>query len=328
MIMNDLQKLAFSAYKGQSETKNKSELNTAIREAVREACGGEWNYWKFRKNYLDVFELIVKLMPAAQAAGLGGKYDIFAEFQDTAMGDKNYFTVEDTNIYPVYTSSRGNADIERQKITKRNFTVATDVKAIKFYDELDMFMAGKVDFSELADKSNEGMMNHVGLLISDTIYGSYAAIDTEYKVTGAYDATNLSTIAKYVRASTGAERLQIWGDIDALANIADGFGYSDNAKDRANALGYYASFRSMDLIALPQAYRPLTQTFAVNSSFVILLPANEKIVKVQFEGDPVLEMSTDTLARNDMQMEIYYGRRVGAAALTVPEGKFGMYIFQ
>jgi hypothetical protein len=328
MNMNDLQKLAFSAYKGKSETKNESELNSAIREAVREACGGEWNYWKFRKNYTDVFALIVQLMPAAQAAGLGGKYDRFADLQDTAMGDKPYFTVDDTNIYPVYTSSRGNADIERQKITKRNFTVSTDVKAIKFYDELDMFMAGKVDFAELTDKANSGMMHHVGQLISDTIYGSYSAIDTEFKVTGAYDAASLSSIAKYVRTANNTEKLQIWGDIDALANISDGFGYSDSAKDRANALGYYDSFRSMELIVLPQAFTPLTQTFAVNASFVIILPANEKIVKVLFEGDPVLEMSTDALARNDMQMEIYYGRRVGAAALTVPEGKFGMYIFQ
>jgi hypothetical protein len=328
MNMTDKQKLAFSAYTGESATKSRVEMNEAIREAVKEACGGEWNFYNFMKNRYDVYALIAELMPVAMHASLAGKFDRFAEFRDTAMGDKNYFEVEDNQIYPLFTAARGTQDIERQKLIDRNFSVATIRKTIKFYDEFDRFMAGKIDFARLTDRAAVSYENYIGLLISNTIYGSYSSVDTEYKATGAFDASTFVGIMENVKASNaGVDNLQIWGTATALGNIADGFGYSERQKESANAAGYYDSFRGSDMFALPQAYLPQTQTFGVNTSYVIILPANEKIVKVAFEGE-VYVNSTDGSERNDMQPEFVYARRVGAAALTVPEGKYGLYIFQ
>ena len=325
--MNDIQRLVFSAYTGESATKSKAEMNEAIREAVREACGGEWNYHKFMKNRYDVFALIAEMFPVAMNASLAGKFDRFADFKDTAMGDKPYFDVEDNQVYPMYTSARGNQDIERQRIVDRNFTVSTLMKLIKFYDDFDRFMAGKMDIARLTDKATAALENHVGLLISGAIYDSYSSVGTDYKATGAFDAATLAGIIAHVKAANSVDTVQIWGTDTALGNIADGFGYSERQKESANSVGYYDSFRGSDMFALPQAYNPQTTTFAVNTNYAIVLPASEKIVKVLFEGDPVVNMNDGT-SRNDMQPEILFGRRVGAAALTTPAGKYGIYLFQ
>jgi hypothetical protein len=326
-VFSDNQKLAYDAITGISkEGFTKEQMDEAVRNVVREACGGEWNYYKFMENQYKVFAVIAEIFPVAIRAGIGDKFDIFADYADTALGDKPYFKVEDNEIYPVYTASRGNGDIERQKIVDRIFTVPTLNKSIKFYAEFDEFMSGRMDMARLSQKATISMVNHIGALISDTIYDSYASVDTEYKATGAFAAATMSSIIKHVKASTGAERVQIWGDVDALGNIADGAGYSDRAKDIYNNLGYYDNFRGSDLIALPQAYKPQTQTFQVNESFVIVLPADEKIVKVLSEGTPLINLG-DGMGRNDLQPEILFNRRVGAAALTVPEGKFGIYKF-
>jgi hypothetical protein len=326
--MNDIQRLAFAAFTGESATKSKAECNEAIREAVREACSGEWNLYKFLDNRYKVFALISEVMKTAMVASLSGKYDRFAEFRDTSMGDKNYFEVEDNEIYPMYTSARGNADIERHKIVDKNFSVSTLMKQVKFYDEFDRFMAGKIDLARLTEKATDAFGNHVGYLISSAIYDSYSSVGTDYKATGAFDASTFATIMEHVKAANGVDALQIWGTTTALGNISDGFGYSDNAKDRANDLGYYASFRGADMFAMPQAYSPQTTTFAVGTNYAVILPvADTKIVKVVFEGDPVVLMSDGT-TRNDLQPEVLYGRRVGVAALTVPAGKYGVYIFQ
>ncbi|MDD4000479.1 MAG: hypothetical protein PHX62_06270 [Bacilli bacterium] len=325
-VMTGTQKMAFDAVKNTSATKNTTELNQAIRNAINEVCGGEYSWYKLLENKYKAYTLLSEIMSAAENANLSGKFDRFADFHDVPMGDKPYFEVEDNQVYPLYTVSRGNGDIERQKITSRNFTIPVVWKYIRFYDEIERFMANKVDISKLSEKAVIAHSNYVGQLIADTIYGSYASVDTPFKATGAYDATTLVGIMNNVKAATGAERLNIFGDTVALSNIADGFGYSDKAKDGANVLGYYDNFRGTDLIALPQAYQPLTQTFAVNQAHVIILPANEKIVKILFEGDVKVSI-TDGENRNDMQPEVTYGRRIGAAALTLPEGKFGFYKF-
>jgi hypothetical protein len=322
----DLQVLARDTYNKSVKKYSVSEANDAIRQVFKDICGDEWNYYTFMENRYKIFAIIAEIMPAAMRDSLANKFNNFAEFADTAMGDKNSFIVKDNEIYPIYTLARGNGDIERQKLTNRAFSVSTQYKGIMFYDEWDSFMAGKVDFTELVDRANVSYLNHIGLLISDTIYGSYASVATPFKATGAYDAATLAGIIKNVKAATGVETVQIWGDADALSNISDAFGYSDRAKDQANQAGFYANFRDSSMYAIPNAYKPQTTTFAVDSSHVIILPAGEKIVKVAFEGEAFVGVQDGT-HRNDRQMEFELGRRCGAAALTVPEGKFGFYKF-
>jgi hypothetical protein len=119
-VMSDLQKLAFSASAGNAyEGYTKEQLNEAVRTAVKDVCGGEWNYYKFMENRYKVFALISEIMPVAMHKNLAGKFDAFAEFKDTAVGDKPYFWVEDQTTYPVVTVARGNMDIERNKIVDR-----------------------------------------------------------------------------------------------------------------------------------------------------------------------------------------------------------------
>lgn len=325
--LTGLQVLALDTYRKAPKDYSIMDANEAIREAVREACGGEWNYYKFKEHEYKVYAIIAEIMPVALNASLANRFGDFAEFKDTAMGDENHFIVEDNTIYPIYTTARGNGDVERQKISARSFSVATINRAIKFYDEWDRFMAGKIDLSTMTDRATVSYLHFVGQLISDTIYASYASVGTDYKATGAFDADTLDDIMEHVKAATGADRLQIWGSTSALGNISDGFGYSDSAKDRANNLGYYGVFRGTDMFAMPQAYQPQTTTFSVNRSHILILPASEKIVKVAFEGTPVVGANTDPLARNDMQIEFMYARRVGAAAITVPSGLYGFYKF-
>ena len=326
-VFSSNQKLAYDATTGISkEGFTKEQMNEAVRNVVRDVCGGEWNYYRFMENRYKVFAIMAEVLPVAMNASLAGKFDNFAEFKDTALGDKPYFWVEDNQVYPVYTAARGNGDIERQRIIDRNFTVPTIIKAIKFYEEFDLFMSGKMDMARLSEKATISMVNYVGELISDTIYGSYAAVDTEFKATGAFAAPTLVSIIENVKAATGADRLQIFGTTTALGNVADGAGYSDRAKDGFNSLGYYDTFRGTDLFALPQAYAAQTQTLKVDSDHIIILPANEKIVKVLFEGEALVDMK-DGQNRNDMQPEVLFTRRVGAAAITIPEGKFGFYKF-
>ena len=327
-LMTDLQKLAFDASNGiLREGYSKEQVNEAIRNAVTEACGGEWNYYKFMENRYKVFAIMAELMPIAMQANLAGKFSRFADIHDTALGDKPYFFVNDNETYPVVTVARGNSDIERNRIVDKNFTVATLSKAIKFYEELDLFMVGKMDMATLSETASIAMSNYIGELIATTIYGSYASVGTNFKTTGAFDSATFNTMNEHVKAANGVESTTIFGTGTALSNVSDGFGYSDGAKDKANGLGYYGSFRGSDMIQLPQAYTAgQVGTFHTSTNYLLILPSDEKIVKVLLEGQPMVSMA-DGSARNDMQPEVSFIRRVGAGAITVTEGNYAMWKF-
>lgn len=327
--MTSLQKLAFDATIGKDvEGRNATQMNDAVRNAVMEACGGEWSYWKFMAHKYEVFEIIAEIMPVSMQASLAGKFDAFAEIKDTAMGDKNYFWIEDNETYGVATVARGNSDVSRQKIVDKNFSVPTVGKAIKLYDEFDRFMAGKITIDRLSEKAMGAMMAYVGELISNTIYNSYSAVGTNFKASAAFDADTLVTIIEHVKAATGATSVQIWGTQTSLSKVDDSSaaGYSDSYKDQFNGMGYFGQFRGTPMFELPQAYLAGGgQTFAVNDSYIIIVPAGEKIVKVVFEGEPLIEMTTE--GRNDQQMEFSIQRQIGAASITAVEGKYGLYRF-
>ena len=328
IVLNDIQKLSLDAYNGQPVDKySVNEMNKMLRAAIVEACGGEWNFYKFQKNKWDVYQIIAETMPISLKASLDGAFGDMAEIKDTALGDKNYWTVANNDLFKVYTVARGNYDVERQTIVSNSFTIATQKKLIKIYTEIDLFIAGKVDWVELINRVTKSFGAYIGELIYNTMYNSYSAIGASYKHTGAFDASTMLELISQVQVASGASKVQIFGTQIALANIADGAGYSDGEKRRFNEFGFYDMFRGNALYMFPQAYRAGTATKAVNDQCVFIIPdTGEKIVKIMLEGDPEVRDSDGT-ARNDGQPEFLFGRMIGAASLTVEEGLYGMYKF-
>ena len=326
--MNDIQRVVFDAIKAE-DAKTKKDYNQALREKILDVMGMEtWDYYAFMDNQYKIFAIIRDMFPVMTKAGLQNKFDRWVDFHDVAVGDKPYFTVEDNNIYATVTTSRGNADVDRQAIKDRKFSVTTANESIKFYDELDRFMTGEITIERMTMKALDAHLNSTALKISDAIYNSYSSVGTNYKATGAFDSSTLNSIIEHVKASTGASKVQIFGTSTALSNVDDIAGRSDAEIEQFNGMGFYGYFRGHELIALPQAYRPNTssQTFAVNTNYLVIVPADTKIGKVVFEGDVFIK-STDSTDRNDKQLEIMYDRRMGVAAITVAEGQYGIYKF-
>jgi hypothetical protein len=328
IVLNDIQKLSLDAYNGKAVDKySVNEMNTMLRAAITEACGGEWNFYKFQKNKWDVYAIVAQSMPVALKSSLDGAFGDMALIKDTALGDKNYFTTPNNDLFKVYTVARGNYDVERQTIVSNSFSIATQKKLIKIYTEIDLFIAGKIDWVEVIARVTKSFGAYVGELIYSTIYNSYSAIGTSYKQTGAFDASTMLELCSQVQNATGTSKVQIFGTQIALANIADGAGYSDAEKRRFNEFGFYDMFRGNSMYMLPQAYEAGTTTKAVNDASVFILPdVGTPIVNVVMEGDPEVR-DNDGTSRNDGQPEFLFGRMIGAAALTVEEGLYGMYKF-
>lgn len=310
--LTDLQKLALDTYNGSVEKYSKVEAEGAIRNAVIDACGGEWNYFSFNKNKWDVYQIISEVLSVGLGELLIDKFDGFAEVRDTQLGDTIEFIIEDKSLFRVATIADGNVDIRRQKLYNGKLAIATEKLAIKIYEEFDRFISGRINWSTMVDRVQLSYAHEVSLRIYNAIYGAYDTLVAPYQVSGTFDETKLVDAIAHVEAATG-QKAVVFGTKKALSKITSTTP-SEGMKDQLNLLGHYGMFKGTDLMELPQAHKPGTSVFAVADDFLLVIPNGEKIVKVILEGD-VYIYDTEAGARNDEQIEFFFGRKVGIGVL-------------
>ena len=310
--ITDLQKLAIDTYNGSVQNYSKNEAEDAIRNAVKEACGGEWNYYSFMQNKFNVYQIISEVLSVGLGDLLIGKFDNFAEVKDVSLGDKISFEISDKSLFRVATISDGNIDIRRQKLYKGKLEIPTEKVAIKIYEEFDRFLAGRINWSEMVDRVQLSYANEVSTRIYNAIYGSYDSLVAPYQITGTFDEGKLLTAIAHVEASTG-QKAVVFGTKTALAKITTA-NVSEGMKDKLNVLGHYGMFRGTDLLELPQAHVAGTNDFAVADDFLLVVPNGEKIVKIILEGDTYI-YDTEAGQRNDEQIEFFFGRKIGVGVL-------------
>src|SRR5699024_6197027 len=98
---------------------------------------------------------------------------------------------------------------------------------------------------------------------------------------------------------------------------------SDGMKDKINQSGYVTTVGGIDLMLLPQAHKVGTDEFLVDDNTLLIIPQNEKIVKVVVEGNANMIEVADAGDRNDQQMEYLSQKKLGVSVMQ--SAIYGMY---
>lgn len=318
MANTELKQLSIDLNKGKPQANfSIEEGNEMIRGAMLEICGGKFDRYAVRDNMGGLFRLISEIMTPGLGELLVGKFDDFAEVREVELGDSLEFNIQNNSLFKVSSIAAGNRDIRRQRIFDKKLKVETEKLAIKIYEELDRFIAGRIDWIELTNRVQTSFQVKISTMIYNAIYDSYTDLEAPYKVNGSFDEEALLATIAHVEASTGQEAA-VYGTKTALAKITlDPTVMSDGMKDNLNLLGHIGQFRGTDLFTLPQAHKNGTNDFLVSDDFLLVVPAGEKIVKVVLEGDVVVDDRGDgsANARNDEQLEFFMARNVGVGVL-------------
>jgi len=323
--MTDLQRLSLDIYQGKNVVFNDVTGEQALRNMITEAVGGEFNYKNFRENKYRVFAIIEEALDAVLGVVLTNQFDSLADVRNVNAGDKISFRVEDNNLFRVARIAGGTNDLRRQKILNKHVTVDTDWYGVKIYEELEMFIAGRVDWASMVNRVALSFSHFMGTKIYEAIANSYSALNSTRAVTGTYNEDALLDIVEHVEAKSG-QKASIFGTKKALRAISKGIDLSDSGKDQLNQMGYVGTLAGTDLILLPQAHKVGTEEFFVDDKMLIIVPANEKIVKVVIEGDALMIESADAGDRNDQQMEYILQKKFGVGVLQ--SSVYGIYKMQ
>lgn len=310
--MTDLQRLAKDVYEGRVANYSVEDGDKAIRNAIVEACGGEWNYYNFKANQYKVFQVWAEVLQVSMGDMVLEQFSRFAEIRNTNLGDTPEFILDDPSLFKIVSIADGNKDVRRQKLYGKKFTVTTERLAVKIYEELDMYLAGRVDFVKMVNRVATSYAYEIALRTYNAIYGAYSSLSAPYKVNGTFDAATLSDMIAHVEAKTG-KKVAVFGTKKALSKITY-TQWSDSMKDKLNLQGFVGMFNGTDCYELPQGHLANTDTFAVNDSFLLIIPVDSKPVKIMIEGQPYIEEGNGS-NRNDMQMEYLFTQKLGVAVI-------------
>jgi hypothetical protein len=324
-MAKDLVNLMIDTYKGSVTEYSSKEANEVIRKALLDVAGlpadGKVDYKTFRKHKVEFFEIIEEALTELVQEGLEKQFEQFAEIRNINWGDSKVFTVEDRELFKVAVIADGNGNLRRQRIDRGEFTVDVSTRGVKIYEELYRLLAGRVDWNAMVDRVARSYNNEIATQVYNALYNSFDQLTATYAVSAAYTEATLTSLAQHVEASTGAN-VVIYGTKASLSKVAPSV-VSDNMRDKRNIEGFYGVVNGYELREIKQAHVPGTDNFAINDSFLLVVPnLNDKMVKIVVEGDAIIQEQAGGQTA-DMSQEYTFIMKSGIAV--VPSSNYGIY---
>lgn len=331
--MNDIVKLAIDGYKGNVEKYSVAQSQDALRQALIEANNG--------KTYLDykdirdgkcqgLFALVETILDTLIVDGFqeNNAFMDLVDFRNVAEGDQNVFVLEDTDLFAVAEVANGTQGIRRQRLSGGELSVPTRMKMVRIYEELNRILSGRVDFNRMIERVGasfrQALLNDVYDLWHNAVAADIGGT-TYFPAAGSYNEATLLTLIEHVEAAAGGRPVTIVGTKAALRNLAPSIMGIDAQNDLYH-LGYYGSFYGSDVVAIPQRHVSGSTNFVYDDKMLTIIAANEKPLKVVYEGDPIMLLG-NPFDNADFTQEYLYGAKWGTA-LALASGNSGIGRYQ
>ena len=316
--INDIVKVAVDAYHGNVEKYSVGQSMELLHKALVEANGGSTvlNYKNIRDGKCSgLFTLIEEILSRTVVEGLQGDevFNALVDFRNVAEGDKNIFSVEDSNLFIVSEAADGTQGIRRQRLGgTQEVSIPTSLKGVEIYEELNRVLSGRVDFNYFINKVSESfrqkLLNDIYSLWSNATANDFGGV-TYFPVAGAYDEDALLELIAHVEAAAGGKTATIIGTKKAIRNL-DIAPFGDKAKEDLYNLGYAGKFYGTPVVVTPQRHKVGSTEFTMDDSILTIIAGDDKPIKCVYEGNPIVLMG-NPMDNGDLTQEYLYGEKYG-----------------
>jgi len=286
------------------------QLNNSLKDEVFKLAS---SYNEFRRNKLDIFELIQQTVDLVLPNRVREAIGKFADVRTFAQGQKPIFNltkgksraksfVTKVGLSGVYEAF----ELDRSQIEVPSIAYGGAARL-----ELERFLDGVFDFGEFTDIIIEGLEEKIYVEVQAaliTAISSMPAINTYSG--GAFDDGEMITIINAMRAYGNIVNI-FCTPIFAGTIMPDSGFIGDAEKADVRNQGYVGRFYGANVIILPQSFTDETNATSVfDDSYAFVIPSgNEKIVKVALEGQTIV----DDVTNADRSMEFQAYKKMGSA---------------
>jgi hypothetical protein len=285
--LQDIKDLALHAAKRTvpTEFSNKSveDVNDALRAELKELCG---TYNLYRRNKLDLFEIMQETMDAVVPAQVMQVIAQFAEVKSYPNGVKTQFKIKKGKLRARKFATRAAASgvYETFRLDTDVIDVQTFVIGDAAYIDFERFISGEEDWADYMEALMDGILHKIyeeifnQLMNGASLLGSINKTETRG---GTFSKDDLLDLIKVVKAY-GAPVIVATSDyLNKMGpdEIATGT-YADDDINAIHKYGRVLSFRGTPIVELPVSFKDETNKEEIFAgSYAFVLPTNgEKVV--------------------------------------------------
>ena len=282
---------------------------------------------KRHKN--EIFEVIEDTVEDLLTSGWQDNefFHDFVEIKNIALGDANEFVSEDKTVLTVGKISGNHWDIDRQRLgIGQTFRVPTEWVGLAVYEEFERVMTGRADWAKLVNKIYEAMDEYVNGLVYNAVMTAGTQVlpgSEQFYKTAALDPaakTTFLTMVEDVQAANRGTEVVIMGTktaLSRLSDLADVDWLSADDKNDRRTLGRLGIWEGTRLVEIPQVFaKNDTTNKMVDPNVLLIMPvADNKFVKLIYEGNSEIKEVTDNTVKNDMTYEFKYFTKLGVATI-------------
>ena len=316
--MNEIVRVAIDAYHGTPTKYSVSESMDTLRQALVAANNGSTalNYKDIRDGKcVGLFTLVEEILSRTIVEGFQGDeyFNSLVDFRNIALGDKNIFQVEDSELFVVSDAADGTQGIRRQRLGGVSETsINTSFKTVRIYEELNRVLSGQVDFNHFINKVAESfrkkLLDDIYALWSKATANDFGGT-TYFPAAGAYDEDALLELISHVEAAANGRPATIIGTKKAVRNLAPSIQGSESKSDLYN-MGYYGKFYGTSVVVTPQRHMVNGTQFVFPDNMLTVIAGDDKPIKCVYEGQSTVLLG-DPTQRRDFTQEYMYGEKYG-----------------
>ena len=296
--------------------KTVADVNDALREELKVICG---TYDLFRRNKLDLFEIMQETMDAVVPAQVMQVVSQFAEVKNYAHGQKPSFKIKKGKIRARKFATRATASgvYETFRLDTDTIDVNTFVIGDAAYIDFERFLSGDEDWADYMEALMDGILHRIYKEIYDELINGAALLGNMNKkeTVGSFATADLDGLLKIVKAygdpvivATSDYISEMGDEVLKQAWVADA-----DKEDNRN-YGRILKYKGAPVIELPVSYEDETNTTEVfGGKFAFVLPSSGyKVMMVAFEGNTVVK----EWENRDNSMELQAYKKMGTAIVT------------
>lgn len=301
-----------------------AEKNEALRDAFKELIpDGKNRYKSFRKNQIEIFELIEETVDIVMPKKVDDAYGRFVEYQGLAQGQKPKFKVKKgkRGLLNIISKVGLGGVLERTRLDVGYLSMIMEAYGGAVYVEFERFLDGVVDFTDMTNAIIDGIIEKINIQIQTTLIAEFTDLAATMKVTAnSFVPSQMAQLITNVQSY--GDNVVIFCTPTFAGTIEETPGFvTDMDKSERRDSGYIGKFRSASVVVLPNAFADETNASKVlDDQYAIIIATNEdKLVKVAFEGDTIVKETENS----DDSLEFKVYRKFGITI--VQSGYFCMY---
>ena len=317
--MKDLKELGVRAMTNNPPTNYSIEdLNGSFREEIKKLAGDANSY---RRNKLDLFELMEHIIDEVLPQQVEDRYGVFADFLYVPNGVKAVFTKKLGRARAKSFVTKVGLDgvFETFRLDKAEYEIDTYGVGAAAVLSWERFLAGQEDLAEYLDVILEGLDEYIYKQIAAAINASMSLPRpaNTFATASSFDTEEVDGLINTVRAygnpilvCTPTFAATIPGNY-VVANSTTRISAQDALDVRE--FGYVKMYKGCPVMVIPNSFTDETNTQKVLSDeFMYIIPAvNRKLVNVVLEGG----VQIDEFKNRDRTIELSAYQKVGVGIL-------------